>query len=248
MNTGQFAAVSSIYTLGGLIGALSGGPSCNKYGRLRSMHLISLFFIVGPLVESLANNIGVLCVGRVLSGMGAGAAIVVVPIYISEVAPPKEKGLFGALTQTMINTGIFVAQLLGYFLSRGNLWRIILAAASAFGLAQFLGLFLVPESPKWLAEHGSPQQARRILQEIRGGQADLDEEAKAWNIDSGETDIGTRLWYAAAVHANVAQRKKRPFLRAHPAAILFRAPKQRRGVSAYCMLYSSLATDQQSSR
>lgn len=248
MSTGQFAVVSSIYTLGGLIGALSGGPSCNRYGRLRSMHLISVFFIVGPLVESLANDIGVLCVGRVLSGLGAGAAIVVVPIYISEVAPPKEKGLFGALTQTMINTGIFVAQLLGYFLSKGNLWRIILAAASAFGLAQFLGLFLVPESPKWLAEHGSPQQARRILQKIRGAKADLDEEVKAWNINSSETDIGMRLWYAAAAaHANIAQRKKRPFLRVHPAAILFRIPKQRRLVLAYCMLYSSLVTDQQSS-
>jgi len=244
MNTGQFAVVSSIYTLGGLIGALSGGPSCNKYGRLMSMRLTSLFFIIGPLVESLANNIGILCVGRVLSGMGAGAAIVVVPIYISEVAPPKEKGLFGALTQTMINTGILAAQLLGYFLSRGSLWRIILAAASAFGLAQFLGLFLVPESPKWLAEHENPQQARTILQKIRGRQADLEEEVKAWNVDSSQTDIGTRLWIASTVRANVAQRKKSPFLRAHPAATQFQILKQRRRVSAYCMLYSSLITDQ----
>lgn len=247
MNTGQFAVVSSIYTLGGLVGALSGGPSCNKYGRLRSMHLISIFFIIGPVVESIANNIGVLCLGRVLSGLGAGAAIVVVPIYISEVAPPKEKGLFGALTQTMINTGIFVAQLLGYFLSKGDFWRIILAAASAFGLAQFLGLFLVPESPKWLAEHGSPQQARSILQKIRGGQADLSEEVKAWNINSSETDIGMKLWHAAVFHANNAQRKKRPSLRVHLAAIPFRTPKQRRAVLAYCMLYLSLNTDQQSS-
>lgn len=190
MSTDQFAVVSSIYTLGGLIGAFSGGPSCNKYGRLRTMRLISVFFIIGPLVESLANNIGVLCLGRVLSGVGAGAAIVVVPIYISEVAPPKEKGLFGALTQTMINIGILVTQLLGYFLSKGNLWRIILGAAGVVGLAQLLGLFLVPESPKWLAEHNNPQLARRILQRIRGRHANLDEEVKAWNVDSSETDIG----------------------------------------------------------
>ena len=190
MSTGQFAVVSSIYTLGGLLGALSGGPTCNKYGRVRTLRWITIFFIIGPLIESLANNIGVLCLGRLLSGVGAGAAIVVVPIYISEVAPPKEKGFFGALTQITINTGILVAQLLGYFLSRGNLWRIILATAGGFGVAQFLGLFLVPESPKWLAEHNSPQLARKILQRIRGSRADLEEEVEAWNIDSSETDIG----------------------------------------------------------
>ena len=189
MNTDQFAAVSSLYTLGGLLGALAAGPCCNKLGRLRTMRLLSVFTVVGPLLESLATNIGVLIVGRILSGVGAGAAIVVVPIYISEVAPPKEKGLFGALTQISINTGILIAQLLGYFLSRGKLWRIILAAAGAFGLVQGLGLFLVPESPKWLAEHNHPQLARKILRRIRGHRADLDEEVKAWNVDSSETDI-----------------------------------------------------------
>ena len=193
MNKGQFATVSSIYTLGGLLGALSGGPACNKYGRLKAMRWISVFFIIGPVIESVANSIGLLCIGRLLSGIGAGAAIVVVPIYISEVAPPREKGLFGALTQITICLGILVTQILGYFLSKGNLWRIILAAAAGFGLVQFMGLFLVPESPKWLAEHKHPQLARKILQRIRGHRVDLDEEVKAWTIDSSQTDIGTSL-------------------------------------------------------
>lgn len=189
MNTDQFAVVSSIYTLGGLLGALAAGPCCNRFGRLRAMRLIAIFTIIGPIFESLANNIGVLIVGRILSGVGAGAAIVVVPIYISEIAPPKEKGMFGALTQISINVGILIAQLLGYFLSRGKMWRIILATAGGFGVAQTLGLFVVPESPKWLAEHNHPQLARKILRKIRGHGADLDEEVKAWNVDSSETDI-----------------------------------------------------------
>lgn len=189
MSTSQFAIVSSIYTLGGLLGALSSGPCCNKYGRLLTMRMTTIFFVLGPVLESLAGNIGVIILGRFLSGVGAGAAIVVVPIYISEVAPPKEKGLFGALTQVMINLGILIAQLLGYFLSKGNLWRIILASAGGIGLIQIAGLLLVPESPKWLAEHRSPQHARDVLRKIRGRKVDLEEEVKAWNVDSSAQDI-----------------------------------------------------------
>lgn len=189
MNTDQFAVVSSIYTLGGLLGALSAGSFCNKHGRLRAMRLTTLFFVLGPLFESLAVNIALLCLGRFLSGIGAGAAVVVVPIYISEIAPPKEKGLFGALTQVMINLGILIAQLLGYFLSRGNMWRIILAIAGGIGVVQLLGLSFVPESPKWLAEHHSPERARAILRRIRGHKVNIDEEVKAWNINSTNEDI-----------------------------------------------------------
>lgn len=193
MNTNQFAVVSSIYTLGGLSGALISGPCCNKYGRLVTMRLLSLFLVVGPVFESLASNIGVLCFGRIVSGVGAGGAIVVVPIYISEIAPPKEKGLFGALTQISINMGILIAQLLGYFLSRDNLWRIILGTAGLISLVQLLCLFLIPESPKWLAENRNPELARKILRKIRGHHFDIDEEVKSWNIDSSEQDIGMRL-------------------------------------------------------
>ena len=153
------------------------------------MRLETLFFVVGPVFESLAPSISLLAFGRLLSGIGAGSAVVVVPIYISEVSPPKEQGLFGALTQIMVNVGILLTQVLGYFLSRGNLWRIILAVAGCLGVLQLFALFLVPESPKWLAEHKHPQRAREILRKIRGRRADLDEEVKAWNIDSSNEDI-----------------------------------------------------------
>lgn len=196
MNTAQFSVVTAIFTLGGLTGALSAGPSCNRYGRLLTMRMTTVSFVLGSALETLASNIGLLCFGRLVSGLGCGAAIVVVPIYIAEVAPPKEKGLFGAFTQISINIGILVAQLLGYFLSKGSLWRIILAVAGAVGLLQLAGLFLVPESPKWLAEHRSPQKARQILRRIRGHKADIDSEVKAWNVDSTANDICGSLVFA----------------------------------------------------
>ena len=191
MTIDQFALVSSIFTLGGLVGALLSGPFCNNRGRLPAMRLTTASFVVGPLCQSLAPNIPVMALGRFISGLGAGAGVVVVPIYISEVSPPKEKGLFGALTQIMVNFGILVAQLLGYFLSIDSLWRIILGTAGVVGAVQFVALSIVPESPKWLAEHGQPPKAREILRTFRGRKLDINEEVKAWNIDSSEEDIGT---------------------------------------------------------
>lgn len=162
------------------------------------MRLTTIFSIIGPIFESAAPSIGLLAFGRVVSGLASGSAVVVVPIYISEVAPPKEKGLFGALTQIMVNVGIVTTQLLGYFLSKDNLWRIILAVAGGIGFFQLLALSLVPESPKWLAEHRNPQHARHVLRKLRGHKADLDEEVKAWNVDSSREDIGASLHICSA--------------------------------------------------
>ena len=238
MKTEQFAVISSIYTLGGLLGALAAGPSCNRIGRLNTIRLTAIFHILGPVLETLAPNIALLGFGRTVSGIGSGASLVVVPIYISEIAPPKEKGLFGALTQIMINLGILLAQVLGYFLSRDNLWRIILAVAGATSLLQLLALSLVPESPKWLAENKRPQDAREILRRMRGRQADLDEEVKAWNVDSSREDICRFL--SLLVHQDtqliLAQRKKRPFSMPNPALIQGQIPKPPPPPSAFSPL------------
>lgn len=187
MNTTQFGAVQSLYTLGGLVGALLAGPVATKYGRLFAMRLTTIVFILGPLGEALAPGIGIISTGRILSGIGAGAATVVGPIYVAEVAPPESKASYGAFTQIMTNLGIFLAQLLGYFLSRGSLWRIILAVAGLVGTLQFLGLFFVPESPKWLAEHHQTSQARQVLQKLRESGADIEAEMKEWRAE-GTTD------------------------------------------------------------
>lgn len=180
MNPSQFGLVSSIYTLGGFLGALLSGPVSTKYGRLFALRATTVFFILGPIAESLAASIAVMSVGRLLAGIGAGAAIVVAPIYISEIAPPSARGLFGAFTQIMTNVGILTAQSLGYFLSFGGMWRIILVVASAIGLSQLVGLFFVPESPIWLAEHQRGHLARNVLQRIRGRGADIQAEVDTW--------------------------------------------------------------------
>ncbi|EXJ79183.1 hypothetical protein A1O3_08684 [Capronia epimyces CBS 606.96] len=187
MDAAEWGMIQSVFTIGGLFGALFSGSVATRFGRLVAVRGLTLFLAIGPIAEALAGSMWVMGLGRTISGLGAGAATVVAPMYISEVAPAESRGLFGAFTQVQINLGIFIAQLLGYFLSTNDKWRWILAAAGFVAGATFFGLMLAPETPKWLAANNQPRMAMGILQRIRGREADIGEEMADWEI-SGEAE------------------------------------------------------------
>ena len=188
MNSGEWGLVQSIFTIGGLTGALIFGPVSSKYGRLLAMRALTVVLFLGPVAEAVAPSMFLMSSGRFISGIGAGAATVVCPIYISEISPVEKRGLFGAFTQVMINVGILIAQLLGYYLSRDNVWRIILAVAGLIALIEFSGLLVAPETPEWLAKNHQTALARRVLQKIRGPDADIEDETKEWDTSAEEEE------------------------------------------------------------
>ncbi|KHN94852.1 General substrate transporter [Metarhizium album ARSEF 1941] len=186
MSEAAFATVSSIFTVGGLAGALAAGPFASKRGRLPAMRTTALLYMVGAALEALAGSVFAMSAGRLISGLGAGASTVIVPLYISEMSPPDERGLFGAMTQVSINVGIILTQTLGYFLSYGHAWRWVLGIGVCIATAQFFGLFVVPESPAWLAAHGDPTKAKRTLQRIRGSGFDIHQETSHWGAAAAD--------------------------------------------------------------
>ncbi|KIX00666.1 uncharacterized protein Z518_09731 [Rhinocladiella mackenziei CBS 650.93] len=240
MNATQLGLVSSIFTLGGLVGALAAGPFSARYGRLVVMRVNTFLLVLGPVAEALAPNIGVLSTGRFISGLGAGVSVVVVPIYISEIAPPKEKGFFGAFTQIMTNMGIFTTQVLGYFLSHGQMWRVILAVAGMLGVLQCLGLVLAVDSPQWQADHGDPRQAKANLKRIRGHDADIDEEVSGWRaqaVEEGNEEQQTLLIntdHISHTHTHTSPRPDLSTVKQEPLGILavLRSPTHNRAILA----------------
>jgi len=187
MTPASFAAISAIFTVGGLIGALAAGPFTSRRGRRLSMQATAVFYLVGSIIETFASSVPVMVIARFLTGIGAGASTVIVPLYISEVAPPTKRGFFGAFTQISINVGILFTQTLGYFMSHDSAWRWIFATGVIVALAQGFGLLLVPESPSWTANvKGDVAHARRDLQRIRGKHSNVDEEVEAWGAGDGK--------------------------------------------------------------
>jgi MFS family permease len=223
MNAAQFGLVSSIFTLGGFLGAVSSGHVLTKHGRLLTMRLTSAFFTVGPLFEALAPGMALLSIGRFISGVGAGSAVVVVPIYISETAPLKQRGVFGAFSQVMTNFGILIAQTLGYFLSHDQFWRIILLVGGAIGAFQILGLLLIVESPKWIAVNGQLVLARRYLARLRGKNTDIKEEVEAWGLaDTVTPECKISCLEQMTAVLIMLQRKSKDFSRPPKSRIILR--------------------------
>jgi MFS family permease len=187
MTAASFAAISAVFTIGGLIGALAAGPFTSRRGRRLSMQATAVFYLLGSAIETFAASVPIMIVARFLTGIGAGASTVIVPLYISEVAPPTKRGFFGAFTQISINVGILFTQTLGYFMSHDSAWRWIFGTGVIIALAQGLGLLVVPESPAWTANvKGDVAHARRALQRIRGRNSNVDEEVEAWGAGDGK--------------------------------------------------------------
>ncbi|KAF2127013.1 hypothetical protein P153DRAFT_377920 [Dothidotthia symphoricarpi CBS 119687] len=237
MNPTQWGVVGSMFTLGGLVGALSSGIMASRYGRLRTMQMTTVFFAIGPVFEALSLNMGVMAFGRLLSGVGAGASVVIVPLYISEIAPPAQKGFFGAFTQIMCNVGILITQLLGYFLSHDSYWRVVLAIGGVVGIAQALGLLLSVESPKYTAEQGNVTLARRTLRKIRGEEANIDDEVSGWG-DAGSEHVNAEEQALLNNQGRPSQQTRKPAGKEETLSIMqvFRHPDYKSAAMAVIMV------------
>ncbi|MEN2283689.1 sugar porter family MFS transporter [Algoriphagus sp. SE2] len=159
------AIASALY--GTVIGALFGGVPADKFGRQKSLLWIGLFYLISAVGSGLAWDVTSFTVFRFLGGLGVGASSVVAPMYISEIAPAKNRGLLVALYQFNIVFGIVMAYVSNYLIGTAELaqdWRWMLAAEALPALIYSILIFRIPESPRWLIGiRNDEQQAREIL-------------------------------------------------------------------------------------
>jgi len=116
--------------------------------------------------------------GRVLIGISCGVSSTVAPTYLSEIAPPNKKGLFGTSFQLGVTVGIVVSQVFGleWIFGTNENWPVCLALGAAPAVLQILLCFLSPESPSWLAGRGDmgTQEAEKALLQLQGDNAVLE--------------------------------------------------------------------------
>ena len=168
-------AVVSALMVGAMVGALSCGSLADRFGRRRILIAIAVVFGVGSLAAGAAPSAELLAVTRFVLGIAVGMASVAVPLYIAEVAPSRSRGFLVALNQLAITVGILVAYLSNYALSASGNWRAMLALGAVPAVILLVGMFFLPDSPRWLAARGEPDRARRVLQRVRG-RDDVDDE------------------------------------------------------------------------
>ncbi|KAF8392459.1 hypothetical protein HHK36_022801 [Tetracentron sinense] len=160
---------SSLY-LAALVSSFGASKVCSKFGRRPTMQIASTFFMTGVILNAAAMNIAMLIIGRLFLGAGVGFANQAVPLFLSEIAPAKVRGSLNILFQLFITIGIFIANMINYFMSNvhPNGWRISLGLAGVPAIILFLGSLIIPETPTSLIEREKLEEGRRTLKKIRG--------------------------------------------------------------------------------
>ncbi len=112
----------------------------------------------------LAPGMDILIFSRVLIGVATGITSLNVPIYISEVCPTEMRGRIVAIYTFLVVFGTFLANVIILFMpSEGYDWRILELVALVIIVVQFVGVYYLPESPRWLANNGKQNEANACI-------------------------------------------------------------------------------------
>jgi MFS family permease len=140
---------------GTVIGALTGGIPAARIGRKKTLLLIGFFYLVSAAGSALAPEVYSFMAFRFMGGLAIGASSVVAPMYITEIAPAKNRGKLVAAFQFNIVFGILVAYFSNYLLQQAGAdsWRWMLGVVAFPSVIYCILMFFVPESPRWLIVH-----------------------------------------------------------------------------------------------
>jgi MFS family permease len=158
---------------GCMFGNLSAGPVSDRIGRRPTLLIAAFLFIVSSIITALAGAIVVFIIGRILAGVAVGFAILVAPVFIAEVAPPKKRGWLVSFNQLLIVIGLSSAYFVNYFILKLvpdplTNWRWMLGVEAFPSAIYFLLILAIPESPRWLVMKNRPNEAKTIMAKVGG--------------------------------------------------------------------------------
>jgi MFS transporter, SP family, sugar:H+ symporter len=168
-------AVVAALLLGAMVGAALAGTMSDRIGRRRLIIVAAVTFTVGALAAAAAPGAWALVGARFVLGLAVGSAALVVPLYLSEIAPTKIRGAIASLNQMMIVVGILVAFVVNAILASSGDWRLMLGLAVVPSLVLLVGMAFMPETPRFLVHAGEEDEAREVLEEVRQDGAPADE-------------------------------------------------------------------------
>ncbi|KAH9838332.1 general substrate transporter [Rhodofomes roseus] len=180
-------AVVSTFTGGCFFGCMIAGWTSDKFGRKRSIQLGALIDLWGCAMQAGANNLACMLIGRIVAGFAIGILSMSVPLYNTEIAPPKIRGFIVGLAQQMIGIGFIVANWVGYgcqYLDGYGSWRLALGLQLIPAFMLLVGIQFLPYSPRWLLEQLRDDEARAVVYKLHGvDTAEKKESADAEFID-----------------------------------------------------------------
>lgn len=177
-------AVSSL-TLTATLAMMIAGPLSDRWGRKRILSIAAILYALSAIFSAIAPSFVFLVMARMLGGFGVGASLIIAPMYIAEISPPKIRGTMVSFNQLNIVIGISVAFFTNYLiLNFGQSgvewakalkldiynWRWMLGIEALPAIVYFTALFAVPRSPRWLIMKGKEEEALRVMKKASGAE------------------------------------------------------------------------------
>ncbi|KAF9028039.1 general substrate transporter [Hymenopellis radicata] len=176
-------AVVSTFGGGSFFGVVLSGYLADKWGRKRTIQLAALIALIAGVIQAASVHVGMLIAGRIIGGFAVGMMNMTIPIYNSEIAPPRWRGLVSGLHAQFVGFGFAAANWIGYgcsFASGQFQWRFPLAIQCLPALIVLVGIQFLPFSPRWLLEKGREEEALVVYKKLNaadGTHAEADQVA-----------------------------------------------------------------------
>jgi len=163
--------------IGCILGTILIGRPGDLYGAKRLLQLLAIMFLASSVGCAAANNISVFIISRFIGGLAIGGASVLCPVYISEISPPKHRGVLASTFQLAIVLGILFSLITNYLLLNigDQNWRWMLFSGAIPAVAFFLMLLVIRKSPRWLVKKGRIAEARKNIEDLSSHEIDTDQ-------------------------------------------------------------------------
>lgn len=173
--TWEQSLIVSILSAGTFFGALFAGSLADWIGRRFTIISGCGVFSLGVIFQVASTTVPLLVLGRLIAGIGVGFVSAVIILYMSEVAPRGVRGAIVSGYQFCITIGLLLASVVGYVLKDrmdSGSYRITMSIQWIFALVLGVGLFFLPESPRWYVKRNRLEDATRALSTLRGQPVD----------------------------------------------------------------------------
>ncbi|KAJ4326195.1 hypothetical protein N0V94_000141 [Neodidymelliopsis sp. IMI 364377] len=186
----MLGTIVAIFEIGCFLGAMTTAFVGEKLGRRKSIGIGAIISVIGTVLQASAFSRAHLIVGRIVSGVGLGFINSTVPVLQAEFSPKASRGMYVCAQLSTLNFGIFVVYWIDYAFSSHTAsyaWRIptILQCIILFAILGLL--FLIPETPRWLAAHDRPDECLEVLARIKGTTDQSDPEVQRLHTVITET-------------------------------------------------------------
>lgn len=175
-------ATNGMFYAGGFFGSLGAGWVSAEYGRKMAAIVACAMIIVFSALITASQNIGMFIAFRFLTGVGAGAIMAIIPVWVAEVSPPKVRGALVVVHAVMVNVGYVVASYVGvgfYHYKGGdieNVWRGPMGLSLFFPTLFLCGAYWLPESPRYLVSKNRMDEAWAVIHRLHSDAKDPTDE------------------------------------------------------------------------